>query len=90
MALSSAIFFSVAFVFYLVTWVYIRQLVRDVNGDATGPHVSIWRWIKAWCRHRLLFPTSSVRKRLATCIGLTVIFGLIGFVIQARLMSLRQ
>jgi hypothetical protein len=46
MSTASTIIFSVAMVFYLLTWKYIRQLVRDVNETANGERVSIWWWHK--------------------------------------------
>jgi hypothetical protein len=80
------VFFCVAAIFYLLTWVYIRRLVRDVNSEPSGQHVSLLRWRNGWSRHRTLFPCSIVRQRLVACIALTVTFGLIAFAIEARLM----
>jgi hypothetical protein len=89
MTTPSAVIFSIAAVFYLLTWVYIRQLVRDVNMDASAPHVPLWRWHKGWRRHRAQFPGSPVRKRIVECIALAVVLGLIAFAIEARQMFLR-
>jgi len=86
MTTSSLVFFCVAAVFYLLTWVYIRQLVRDVNSDPSAKPVSLLWWHKGWNRHRVLFPASVVRQRLIGCVALTLIFGLIAFAIQARQM----
>ena len=69
------VFFCVAAIFYLLTWVYIRRLVRDVNSEPSGQHVSLLRWRNGWSRHRTLFPCSIVRQRLVACIALTVTFG---------------
>jgi len=41
MTTPAAIIFTVALIPYVLAWVYIRQLVREVNSDVTGPHVSI-------------------------------------------------
>lgn len=89
MSTASAVLFSVAFGFYVLTWVYIRQLVQDVNTHRTEAHVSILRWHKGWKRHRALFPSSPVRSKVLTCVFLTVAFGLIAFGIEARQMFLR-
>jgi hypothetical protein len=83
------IFFCVAAIFYVVAWIYIRQLVRDVNSEPTGQYISLWRWHKGWSRHRALFPKSAVRQRLVDCMALTVTFALIAFAIEARQMLLR-
>ena len=80
----SLIIFAVPAVFYVLAWVYIRQLVRDVNSAATDSRVSLWKWHRGWKRHRTLFPASVVRKRISGCIGLTVALGLIAFGIEAR------
>lgn len=90
MTTPSILLFSVALLFYAFAWVYIRQLVRDVNRQPTEQQISVWRWNKAWGRHRLLFPQSQVRKRLTGCIAITVILGLIAFVIEARLIIHRH
>ena len=84
MSTTSAIIFSVALVFYLFSWNYIRQLVREVNATMTGNKVSIWRWHKGWRKHSELFPASSVRLRIVACIALTVGLGLVAFCIAAR------
>jgi hypothetical protein len=84
MSTISAVIFSVALVFYALTWKYIRQLVRDVNANATESSVSIWRWHKGWRMHSQFFPRSSVRVRLVVCIALTVGLGLVAFCIEAR------
>jgi hypothetical protein len=84
MSTTSTIILGVALVFYVLTWKYIRQLVRDVNARATGNSVSIWRWQKAWRMHSQLFPKSSVRPRLVACFALTVGLGLVSFCIEAR------
>jgi hypothetical protein len=89
MSTLTVVLFCVAAIFYLLTWVYIRQLVRDVNNEPSEKLLSVWRWRKGWKRHRALFPTSVVRQRLMACMALTVTFGLIAFAIQARLMLLR-
>ena len=84
------ILFCIGAIFYLLTWVYIRQLVREVNSQPSGERVSLWWWPKGWSRHRALFPMSVVRRRLVACMALTVTFGLIAFAIEARVMLLRQ
>jgi hypothetical protein len=89
MTTPSVVLFCVAAIFYLLTWVYIRQLVRDVNSEPSAKLVPLWRWQKGWKRHRALFPTSVVRQRLIVCMAFTITFGLIAFAIQARLMFLR-
>jgi len=89
MTTPSVIIFCIAAIFYVLAWVYIRQLLRDVNSDPTGQHISLWRWHKGWSRHRSLFPNSPVRQRLVGCIALTATLGLIAFAIEARLMLLR-
>ena len=89
MTTPSVVFFCSAALFYVFTWVYIRQLVREGNSEPTGQRVSLWRWHKGWSRHRALFPDSRVRQRLAGCIALTVTLGLIAFAIEVRLMLLR-
>lgn len=89
MSMPTVVLCCVAAIFYLLTWVYIRQLVRDVNSEPSAKLLSVWRWHKGWKRHRALLPTSVVRQRLIACMALTVIFGLIAFAIQARLMLLR-
>ena len=88
MSTTSAVIFGVAGVFYILTWKYIRQLLSDVNAKATGNKVSVWRWHKGWRTHRQLFPASSVRLRIGTCIALTVGLGLVAFGVEvARLYS---
>ena len=89
MTTPSVIFFSIAAIFYVLAWVYIRQLVRDVNSEPTGQHISVWRWHNGWSRHRALFPNSPVRQRLVGCMALTVTLARIAFAIEARLMLLR-
>ncbi len=84
----SAIIFCIAAVFYVLAWIYIRQLVREVNRESTT-HVSMFRWNKGWSRHRTLFPDSRVRQRIVGCLTLTAILGLIALAIEARLMFLR-
>jgi hypothetical protein len=84
MSTTSTIIFVVALVFYVLTWKFIRRLVRDVNARTTGNRVSIWGWHKGWRMHSQLFPTSSVRPRLVACIALTVGLGLVAFCIEAR------
>ena len=89
MSTPSLILFAIALVFYLLTWKYIRQLVREVNRDPTVQRVSIWSWHKGWKVHRRIFPTSSVRTRLLTTIAVTVGLALIAFCIEARNMVAR-
>ena len=84
MTTSAIIFFSVAWVFYLLTWKYIGQLVHEVNRDPANRRVSFWRWHKGWRIHRELFPASPVRLRLLTCLAATVGLSLIAFIIEAR------
>jgi hypothetical protein len=84
MTTPAGIIFTVALIPYVLTWFYIRQLVREVNTDATGPHVSMWWWLNGWRLHQRLFPTSRVRKRIIGCIALTVGLGLIAFGIEVR------
>jgi hypothetical protein len=84
MSPTSIIIFVVALVFYVLTWKYIRQMVRDVNAKTTANRVSIWRWHKGWRMHSQFFPTSSVRPRIVACIALTVGLGLVAFCIEAR------
>jgi hypothetical protein len=90
MSTTSIIIFSVALVFYLLIWKYIRQLVREVNETANGERVSIWWWHKGWGRHRQLYTTSSVRLRIAICIALTVGLGLAAFCIEVRNMIIHR
>ena len=89
MTTPSLVIFGIAAIFYILTWVYVRQLIREVNADPTAPHVSMWRWHKGWNRHRTRFPSSPVRRRILACIALTVIFGLVAFGIEVRQMLLR-
>ena len=89
MSTVSLIFFGVAFISYLVTWRYILQLVREVNRNSAVHRVSMWWWHKAWKVHKTLFPASSVRVRLLTCMVVTVGLGLIAFCIEARNLVLR-
>jgi hypothetical protein len=89
MTTPSVVFFCIAALFYGFTWVYIRQLVREVNSEPSGRRISVWRWRKGWSRHRALFPDSRVRQRLVGCIVLTVALGLIAFAIEVRLILLR-
>jgi hypothetical protein len=89
MTTPSIVLFCIAALFYVFTWVYIRQFVRDVNSEPTGQRISLWRWRKGWSRHRDLFPDSRVRQRLVGCVALTATFALIAFVIEARHMFLR-
>jgi hypothetical protein len=84
MSTTAAVIFCLALVFYVLTWKYIRQFVRDVNAKATENRVSIWGWHKGWRIHSQFFPTSSVRSRLVACIALTVGLGLVAFCIEAR------
>jgi hypothetical protein len=37
----SVIFFCIAAIFYVLAWVYVRQLVRDVNSEPTGHPISM-------------------------------------------------
>jgi hypothetical protein len=84
MSTTPAIIFGVALVFYILTWKFIPQMVREVNTNAIGNKVSIWRWQKGWRRHKQSFPSSPVRLRLATCIALTVGLGLAAFCIEVQ------
>jgi len=84
MSATGAVIFGVAFVFYILAWKYIRQLLREVNARMTENRVSIWGWHKGWRMHRQFFPESSVRLRIAAYIALTVGFGLFAFCIEAR------
>ena len=90
MTTPSVIFLCIAAIFYVLVWVDIRQLLRDVNREPTGQHISLWRWHKGWSRHRALFPDSRLRQRLAGNMALTVILALMAFAMEARLMLLRQ
>jgi len=89
MTMPSIILFCIAAIFYVLAWVYIRQLVRDVNGESAGQQISVWRWQKGWSRHRTLFPNSPVRQRIVGCVALTVTLGLLAFAIESRFMLLR-
>jgi hypothetical protein len=89
MTTPSIIIFSVAVAFYCLTWVYIRQLVREVNANPGHKRVSLWWWPSGWKRHRSLYPTSVVRKRLVGCIAITVALGLVVFVIEVRHLFVR-
>jgi hypothetical protein len=84
MATSSAILFSVAIAFYILAWKYIHQMVREVNANAVGSKVSMWRWEKGWRIHKQSFPSSLVRRRLAACMALTAVFGLVAFSIEVH------
>jgi hypothetical protein len=90
MSTTSAIIFSVAFVFYLLAWHNIRQLVRELNERANGGRVSIWWWHKGWSKHRQLFTKSPVRLRIVTYIALTVGLGLVAFWIEVRNMIIHR
>ena len=83
MTTPSIIIFAIAAIFYCLTWVYIRQLIRDVNANP-GKRVSLWWWLSVWKRHRSLYPASAVRKHIVGCIGITVALCLIVFVIEAQ------
>jgi hypothetical protein len=80
------IIFTTAFIPYLLAWLYIRQLVREVNGDgAIIPRVSIWSWWpRGWRLHKTLFPVSRVRTLIIVCVALTVALGLIAFGIEVQ------
>jgi hypothetical protein len=41
MTTPSVAFFCIAALFYVFTWVYIRQLVREVNSEPSGRHISV-------------------------------------------------
>ena len=83
MTTPAQIIFTVALIPYVLAWVYIRQLVREVNSDVTGPHVSMWWWwLKGWRLHQTRFPVSRVRKRIVGCMALTVGLGLTAFGIE--------
>jgi hypothetical protein len=84
MSTTPAIIFSIALVFYVLTWKYILQMVREVNTNAIGNKVSIWRWQKGWRIHKQAFPASPVRQRLAACITLTAGLGLVAFCIEVQ------
>ncbi len=83
MSTPSLILFGIAFLFYLLTWKYICQIVREVNADSTSPGVSMWKWHRGWRIHRQLFPASLVRLRLVGCVIATVGLGLLAFCIEA-------
>jgi hypothetical protein len=89
MTTPSIIIFSVAAVFYVMAWVYIRRLVRDVNASPGQKPVSLWWWLSGWKPHRTLYPASGVRKRVLGCISAAVALGLVVFVIEARHMFTR-
>lgn len=84
MSTAGALIFGVACVFYILAWKYIRQLLREVNAKMLEKRVSLLRWHKGWKTHKQLFPESSVRLRVAACIGLTVALGLCAFCIEVR------
>jgi uncharacterized membrane protein len=84
MSTASAIIFSVALVFYILAWKYIVQMMHEVNANAIGKRVSLWRWEKGWKIHKQSFPASPVRLRVATCIALTACLGLIAFCIEVH------
>jgi hypothetical protein len=84
MSTPSLILASIALVFYLLTWKYILQLVREVNHGSPVPRVSMWWWHKGWKAHRTLFPASPVRTRLLACIAITLGLGLVVFCVEAR------
>jgi hypothetical protein len=90
MPTSAAVVFTFALVPYVLAWKYILQLIRDVNSRTTGKKVSIWSWHKGWGIHRVFFPTSSVRRYIVYCMGLTIGLGLAAFCIGARSMLLRR
>jgi hypothetical protein len=90
MTTPSLIAFDAALVFYALTWLFIRQLVRDVNADATNQRVSLWKWHKGWKTHRLLFPVSETRTRILGCIGLTALLMLVSFGIEVHHMIERM
>jgi hypothetical protein len=84
MSTAFAIIFSVALVFYVLAWKYIIQMVREVNANAIGKRVSLWRWQKGWKIHKQSFPASPVRLRLAASIVLTACLGLVAFCIEVH------
>ena len=86
MTRAAEIIFTIALIPYVLTWVYIRQLVREVNTNAAAPHVSMLWWLRGWRLHRNLFPVSRVRKRIIRCAALTLALALTAFTIQARYM----
>ena len=89
MTIPALVIFGIAGVFYILTWAYIRRFLRDVNTGVRAPHVSVWNWNKGWRWHKAQFPHSPLRTRILACIGATLLFGLVAFVIQARHMFLR-
>jgi energy-coupling factor transporter transmembrane protein EcfT len=89
MTTPSIIIFAIAAIFYCLTWVYIRQLVRDVNANPGQKRVSLWWWLSGWKRHRSLYPASAVRARILACISTTAALLLVVFVIEVRHMFAR-
>jgi hypothetical protein len=84
MSTKLAIIFVVALVFYILTWEFICQMVREVNTNAMGNNVSIWRWQKGGRTHKQSFPSNPVRLHLAVCIALTVGLCLVAFCIEVQ------
>jgi len=84
MSPASAVIFSVAAIFYLLSWKYIRQLIREVNSRDTKSRVSIWWWQRGWKMHTQFFPRSAVRGHIAFCIALTAGLVLVAFCIEVR------
>jgi hypothetical protein len=84
MPTTSVTIFSVALIFYILKWKYIAQNLREVNANAIGEKVSLWRWQKGWRIHKQSFPASPVCVRIAACIVLTACLILVAFYIEVH------
>jgi hypothetical protein len=90
MSTTSAAIFSVALIFYILKWKYIAQMLRQVNAIAIGKKVSFWRWQKGWSIHKLSFPASPVRLRIAACIVMTTCLILVALCIEVYNKSIHR
>lgn len=82
------VLFAVAVVFYVRTWKYIHQLVKEVNQRQPELRFTTLGWwrhrYEPWRLHSRLFPSSSVRKQIAWNIAFTVAFMLGVVLVQVR------
>ncbi len=85
MEVARIILFAIAAVFYVRTWKYIRQLVKETNEQRVEKRFTALNWWpEAWRLHSQLYPISSVRKYIAWNIALTVTFMLGMMFVQVR------
>ena len=80
--------FAVAAIFYVRTWKYIHQLVKEVNQQHPERQYSTLGWwrhrYEPWRLHSQFYPSSSVRKQIGWNIVLTVRFMLGVMLVQVR------